>query len=63
MMPDMSGMDVYAELARVAPDQVDRIIFLTGGAFTAKARDFVEQVPNARIDFQNLRALMKNLLR
>jgi len=67
MMPEMSGMDVYAELARVAPDQVERMIFLTGGAFTARARDFLDQVPNARIekpiDFQNLRALMKNLLR
>ena len=51
----------------VAPDQADRVIFLTGGAFTAKAREFLEQVGNARIekpiDFQNLRALMKNLLR
>ena len=67
MMPEMSGMDVYAELSRVAPDQVDRMIFLTGGAFTTRAREFLEQVPNARIekpiDFQNLRALMKNLLR
>jgi PAS domain S-box-containing protein len=67
MMPEMSGMDVYAELSRVAPDQVDKMIFLTGGAFTARAREFLEQVPNARIekpiDFQNLRALMKNLLR
>jgi nitrogen-specific signal transduction histidine kinase len=67
MMPEMSGMDVYAELARVAPDQLERMIFLTGGAFTTRAREFLEQVPNARIekpiDFQNLRALMKNLLR
>ena len=67
MMPEMSGMDVYAELSRVAPDQVERMIFLTGGAFTARAREFLEQVSNARIekpiDFQNLRALMKNLLR
>ena len=43
------------------------MIFLTGGAFTARAREFLEQVPNARIekpiDFQNLRALMKNMLR
>ncbi len=67
MMPEMSGMELYAELARVAPEQAERVIFLTGGAFTAKAREFLEQVPNPRIekpiDFQNLRALMKNLLR
>ena len=67
MMPEMTGMDFYAELARVAPDQVERMIFLTGGAFTPRAREFLEQVPNARIekpvDLQNLRALMQNLLR
>ena len=67
MMPEMSGMDLYAELGRLAPEQVDRMIFLTGGAFTPRAREFLEQIPNPRIekpvDFQNLRALMKNLLR
>ena len=67
MMPEMTGMELYSELARVAPEQAERVIFLTGGAFTAKAREFLEQVGNARIekpiDFQNLRALMKNLLR
>ena len=67
MMPDMTGMDLHAEIGRVAPAQVERMIFVTGGAFTPKARDFLEQVPNPLVekpvDFQNLRALMKNLLR
>ena len=67
MMPDMSGMDLYAEIGRIAPAQAERMIFITGGAFTPKAREFLEEVPNPRVekpvDFQNLRALMKNLLR
>ncbi|MBZ0271884.1 response regulator [bacterium] len=50
MMPRMSGMDFHAELRRQAPEQADRMVFITGGAYTAKARKFLETVPNARLD-------------
>jgi PAS domain S-box-containing protein len=67
MMPDLTGMDLHAELGRVAPEQRDRMIFVTGGAFTPKAREFLGRVPNARVekpvDFQNLRMLMRTLTR
>jgi CheY-like chemotaxis protein len=67
MMPEMTGMDLYAELGRIAPDQVDRMVFVTGGAFTPRAREFLERIPNARvekpIDFQNLKLLLRNLRR
>jgi len=67
MMPEMTGMDLYAELARSVPEQADRVVFVTGGAFTARAREFLERVPNARvekpIDFQNLKLLLRNLRR
>jgi two-component system, NtrC family, sensor kinase len=43
MMPDLSGMDLHAELARQAPEQAARMIFMTGGAFTARSRAFLEQ--------------------
>jgi CheY-like chemotaxis protein len=46
MMPEMSGMDFHARLAASAPDLLPRIVFLTGGAFTARARDFLAHVPN-----------------
>jgi CheY-like chemotaxis protein len=46
MMPVVTGMDLYAELLRVAPDVAGRIIFMTGGAFTARARAFIESVAN-----------------
>ena len=35
MMPEMTGMDLYAELEQLAPDQAARMVFVTGGAFTA----------------------------
>jgi PAS domain S-box-containing protein len=66
MMPELTGMDLHGELARIAPAQLDRMIFITGGAFTPKAREFLDRVPNARVDkpvdVQSLRALIRNLL-
>jgi len=41
MMPDMTGMDLHRELSRVAPEQAKRMVFLTGGAFTANAWTFL----------------------
>lgn len=50
MMPRMTGMDLHAELLRVAPDQVDKLIFLTGGAFTPRALAFLDRIPNQLIE-------------
>jgi CheY-like chemotaxis protein len=50
MMPDMTGMDIHEALSRTAPDQADRMVFLTGGAFTLRARAFLDRVPNPRMD-------------
>jgi CheY-like chemotaxis protein/two-component sensor histidine kinase len=65
MMPELTGMDLHAELEKIAPDQAARMVFVSGGAFTPRAREFLERVPNARvekpIDLQNLRVLLRNL--
>src|SRR5439155_5164884 len=50
MMPEMTGMGLYSEVASVAPTQAPRIVFLTGGAFTPRAVEFLQSVPNARIE-------------
>lgn len=44
MMPEVTGMDLYDALNEVAPEQRRRVIFLTGGAFTERARSFLEAV-------------------
>lgn len=50
IMPEMTGMDVYrAALQRETPVN-ERIVFMTGGAFTQRARDFLQSVPNLRIE-------------
>jgi signal transduction histidine kinase len=50
MMPGMSGMDLHAEVVRLAPQQAKRMVFLTGGAFTPKASEFLGTVRNRLLD-------------
>jgi signal transduction histidine kinase len=50
MMPGVDGIEFYHRLEQVAADQLDRVIFLTGGAFTVQARAFLDGVDNLHID-------------
>jgi FixJ family two-component response regulator len=50
MMPEMTGMDFHAALATRSEAMARRVVFMTGGAFTPKAREFLDRVDNARID-------------
>ncbi|MDP9150791.1 MAG: response regulator, partial [Myxococcota bacterium] len=62
MMPVMTGMDLYAEVVRSAPELAGRIVFMTGGAFTPRARAFLESVVNQWVekplDMGKLRSLI-----
>ncbi|MEZ4314866.1 MAG: ATP-binding protein, partial [Polyangiaceae bacterium] len=50
MMPDTSGMQVHAWVQREAPELLPRMVFMTGGAFTRNAREFLENVANRYIE-------------
>lgn len=50
MMPEMTGMDLHAELDRMTPDQAGRMAFVTGGAFTEHALSFLERMPGSVIE-------------
>lgn len=50
MMPQMTGMDLYQELRRMGSACAERMIFMTGGAFTPAARAFLDEVPNDRFE-------------
>jgi signal transduction histidine kinase len=67
MMPEMSGMELHRELQTIAPDHAERMIFLTGGAFTPAARAFLDGVANPRVEkpmeLTNLLAIIAGLLR
>jgi CheY-like chemotaxis protein len=42
-MPELSGGDVYRTVARRWPGLEQRIIVITGGAFSSEARKFLEE--------------------
>ncbi|MBN1203782.1 MAG: PAS domain-containing protein [Myxococcaceae bacterium] len=50
MMPEMTGMEFHAELSRRMPERAGHVIFVTGGAFTPGARDFLARVNNLRVE-------------
>ena len=62
MMPAMTGMDLYEEVTRLRPELGDRFVFMTGGAFTDRAAEFLSRVPNDRIDKPFNRSALKALL-
>ncbi len=65
MMPNLTGMEFHAVLARQAPDLARRCAFLTGRAFTDEARRFLATVPDRVLekpfDVAALRALVRRL--
>jgi PAS domain S-box-containing protein len=46
MMPKVTGMDLYDAIRSAHPGMERRIVFMTGGAFTPRGRDFLATVPN-----------------
>jgi signal transduction histidine kinase len=50
MMPQMTGMELYAELLELAPDQAGKFVFMTGGAFSEEAKRFLAEVSNPTIE-------------
>lgn len=50
MMPTMNGMELHRRVADRRPDVARRIVFMTGGAFDPTMSDFLNSVPNRRLD-------------
>lgn len=44
MMPNMTGLELLEELLVVAPDQARKIIFLSGGVFSAQTRHRLDEL-------------------
>ena len=67
MMPEMTGTRLWQVLHDEKPELADQLVFMTGGAFTQVARDFLDRVQNVRmekpLDLHNVRALINSRLR
>ena len=50
MMPEMTGVGFFEQVARDFPEAARSVVFMTGGAFTAAARSFLDGVDNPRLD-------------
>jgi CheY-like chemotaxis protein len=66
MMPVMSGMELYEAVLTLDPSQAARFVLLTGGAFTQRAREFVERWPHSRmekpLDAEDLRKMVREVM-
>jgi CheY-like chemotaxis protein/anti-sigma regulatory factor (Ser/Thr protein kinase) len=49
LMPGKSGMDLYEEVRQKRPGVEAKLVFMTGGAFTPRASQFLATVPNRTI--------------
>ena len=49
-MPDMTGIELHAELVRTAPAQAAKMVFVAGGAVTLEARAFLAMTKNAVLE-------------
>ena len=50
MMAQLSGMEVFDIVKRRYPGMQDRFVFMTGGAFTQQAKDFLNGVANPVVE-------------
>jgi CheY-like chemotaxis protein len=50
MMAQLSGMEVFDIVKRRFPELVERFVFMTGGAFTQQAKDFLSGVANPVVE-------------
>jgi PAS domain S-box-containing protein len=66
MMPEMSGMAFHGELSQRFPELAQRVVFVSGGAFSPNAAAFLESVENPRLEKpfapRNVLALVRRMV-
>jgi signal transduction histidine kinase len=63
MMPGMSGIALYEHIRAKRPGLERRIVFMTGGAFTARTADFLASVDNRRVEKPFSLGLIERIVR
>ena len=49
MMPEMSGVELYQRIREHHPEQQHSVVFMTGGAFSEPAAQFIQAVDNRKL--------------
>jgi CheY-like chemotaxis protein len=66
-MPKMSGCDLYEEIRRIAPEQAERVIFLTGGhtstRISSQLSSIGQPILSKPFDARELRAFIEKFLK
>jgi len=66
LMPDMTGMELHEVLAKRVPDQSRRTVFMTGGAYTERARAFAarrsHRILPKPLDLDELEGVLRDLV-
>ncbi len=64
LLPDLTGVDIFEQVLEKKPHLAPRFVFLTGGAFGERTRDFLQNVPNQRLekpfDLESLERIVAN---
>ena len=63
MMPGMSGIELYEALRDQRPALAKRVVFMTGGAFTARAAEFLASIDNRRVEKPFSLGLIEGIVR
>ena len=63
MMPGTSGMDLFERIRVQKPGFERRIVFMTGGAFTSRAAEFLSSVDNRRLEKPFSMGLVERIVR
>ena len=50
MMPRMGGIEFFERVAADHPALAERFVFISGGAFTPRAQEFMERENRVRLD-------------
>lgn len=63
MMPEMTGQQLFEQLAELRPGMERRVAFMTGGAFTPGAARFLDEVDNPVLDKPMNHQLLRRVIR
>ena len=49
-MPEVTGMEVFEEVENRYPELTGQFVFITGGAMTSGAREFIDRIANSTLE-------------